>query len=144
MLTSTVLASFYLKWYLYGILAYLLYSSIFSTLRQRFWDHALFRMTLEYIASVFNMYLHFLKPIQHCLKGAETDLKSKKSLKIEKKYGKYANMPKKYHLMQKITNTMEVSNIRSMVYLFRWIKIKLSMKWAPVEASRTKLTFHII
>ena len=75
-------------------------------------------MTLEYIASVFNMYLHFLKPIQHCLKGAETDLKSKKSLKIEKKYGKYANMPKKYHLMQKITNTVEVSNIRSMVYLF--------------------------
>ena len=57
------------------------------------------------------------------------------------KFRKYANLPKRYHLMQKMANTVEVSNFRGMVYLFSWISIELSIKWALVEASRTKLTF---
>ena len=57
------------------------------------------------------------------------------------KYGKYVNMPKRYHLMQKMANTVEVSNFRCIVYLFWWISIKLSIKWALVEVSRVKLTF---
>jgi len=57
------------------------------------------------------------------------------------KLGKYANTPKGYHLMQKMTNTVQESNIKYIVYLFSWISIKLSLKWALVEPSRTKLTF---
>ena len=41
------------------------------------------------------------------------------------KNGKYANMPKRYHLMQKITNNVEVSNFRCMVWLTIGICIKL-------------------
>ena len=57
------------------------------------------------------------------------------------KFGKYANLPKRYHLMQIMANTVEVSNFRGMVYLFSWISIKLSFKWVLDEPSRTKLTF---
>ena len=57
------------------------------------------------------------------------------------KFGKYANLPKRYHLMQIMANTVEESNFRGMVYLFSWISIKLSLKWVLDEPSRTKLTF---
>ena len=33
-------------------------------------------------------------------------------------FGKYTNLPKRYHLMQIMANTVEVSNFRGMVYLF--------------------------
>ena len=57
------------------------------------------------------------------------------------KYRKYANIPKRYRLMQKIANTVQVSNFRYIVYLFSGISIKLSLKWALVEPSWKKLTF---
>ena len=34
------------------------------------------------------------------------------------KFRKYANLPKRYHLMQIMANTVEVINFRGMVYLF--------------------------
>ena len=39
---------------------------------------------------------------------------AKKRLKFEK----YANLPKRYHLMQIMADTVEVNNFRGMVYLF--------------------------
>ena len=57
------------------------------------------------------------------------------------KYGKYANMPKRDYLIQKMANVVEASNSRYIVYLFSWINIKLSLKWVIDEPSRTKLTF---
>ena len=69
--------------------------------------------------------------------------KPRKVLKMLKN-GKYANMPKRYHLMQKIINNVEVSNFKCMVCSFILISIKLSIKRALVEASRTNLTFHVI
>ena len=50
-------------------------------------------------------------------------------------------MPKNNHLMQKMVNTIEVSSFRCIVYLFSWISIKLSIKWALAKAFRTKLSF---
>jgi len=40
-----------------------------------------------------------------------------------------------------MANTVEVRNFRYIVYLFWWISIKWSIKWALIEVSRTKLTF---
>ena len=40
-----------------------------------------------------------------------------------------------------MANTVKVSNFTDIVYLFSWISITLSIKWALVEASRTKFTF---
>ena len=50
--------------------------------------------------------------------------KPRKVLKMLKN-GKYANMPKRYHLMQKITNNVEVSNFKCMAWLTIGICIKL-------------------
>ena len=60
------------------------------------------------------------------------------------KYGKYANIPKRYHLMQKMANTVQVSNVRYIFYLFSGISIKLSLKGALNESSATKLIFLCI
>ena len=57
------------------------------------------------------------------------------------KYGKYTNITKRYHLRQKMADTVQVSNFRYIVYLFCWISIKLSLKWVLVELFMTKLTF---
>ena len=50
-------------------------------------------------------------------------------------------MPKNNYLMQKMVNAIEVSSYRCIVYLFSWISIKLSIKWALAKAFRTKLSF---
>ena len=62
---------------------------------------------LSNIKTIYSKVILNSKTSEPMLKGAK-----------DGKYGKYANMPNRYHLIMNNTNTLKVNNLMSMVYFF--------------------------